>query len=249
MPNETFTLHRDHPAFPQMLRDIPNPPEFIHGWGDHTLLNMPSIAIIGTRFPTDVARQQAFDLAAALAQAGYVIVAGLAYGIDIAAHRGALSVGGRTIAVLSTPLEIGQIYPATHRAYAMDIVQKGGLLISEYDTPSHNMFKKRLFLRDRLQSGLSIMVIPVQWRIGSGTRHTIDSALEQGRHVLIPMPRTEDYAENPDAYAGNDEAVSQGIRMFGAKKLQQIIDAYDREYTPYIVPVAPQEQCLLGDIS
>ncbi len=117
------------PEYPPLLRQIKQPPLALFVVGQPALLQQPQLAIVGSRQPTPGARQTAFEFAAALSQAGLTISSGLAQGIDGAAHQGALSVQGGTVAVLGHGLQ--HIYPKQHTALTGQIATQGAL-VSEY---------------------------------------------------------------------------------------------------------------------
>ena len=174
--------------FPQLLREIPDPPLVLFYAGDVRLLTDPGIAIVGARRCTTVGRHLAETLARDIAVQGVHVVSGLALGIDGAAHRGALkaSDAGKTIAVLGAGLHT--IYPSRHASLARQIVARGGLLLSEYPpgTPPRPF---RFPERNRLISGLSIATVVVEACDRSGSLITARLAAEQGRDVLaFPGP-------------------------------------------------------------
>ena len=175
-------------ALPERLRVIPDPPRRLHARGAVEALGAPSVAIVGSRRATRAGRQFAEALAGDLAAAGLVVVSGLAYGIDAAAHRGALVGGGRTVAVLGSGL--GHVYPRQHAALAAEIVDGGGALVSEY--PDDRAPRKHQFPeRNRLISGLSLGVVIVEATTKSGSLITARMAAEQGREVMaVPGPVT-----------------------------------------------------------
>lgn len=165
------------------LASIPSPPPLLRCVGDVSLLGRKGVAIVGTRRPSDVETQLSHQLGEALAKRGEVVVSGLALGIDGAAHRGALSAGGLTVAFLGCGL--GKISPASHRPLARQIYEGAGLLASEQENyqearPQH------LIARNRLISGLAKAVIVIASGIDGGTMHTVRFAFEQGRAVYCP---------------------------------------------------------------
>jgi DNA processing protein len=166
--------------------------------GDASLLNTPCLAIVGTRNPTPLGKKIAYSLAATFASHGYTIVSGLALGIDTEAHRGALSVNGRTIAVLGTPLH--QIYPAENTGLADQIAEEDGLLVSQYKTVEHN--PSRFVQRDLLQAEMSLAVMPIQAGRASGTLHACREALRLGKPVFVPYPVESDEEAYPESYEG-----------------------------------------------
>lgn len=140
-----------------------------------------TVAIVGARKMTIYGETWAFKLAKSLAERGVVIVSGMALGIDAAAHRGALAGDGRTIAVLGTP--INQIYPAENRKLFKEILEKDGMVFSEYgpDVKMGPSLRTNSFLkRNRLISGISDAVIIVEADLRSGSLNTASHALEQG---------------------------------------------------------------------
>jgi DNA processing protein len=177
-------------AYPPLLRLIDDPPPMLYAKGDITLLkHFQAIAIVGTREPTERGRETAYDFAKRWVRADYVVVSGLAKGIDTAAHQGALDAHGKTIAVLGTPLD--KIYPAENKGLAQRIIDTGGLLLSELMIRQAG-FKNAFVARDRLQSGLSLCVFPVQTALDGGTMHTARFAEKQGRFMICLRPAREE---------------------------------------------------------
>ena len=167
--------------YPRMLKAIYDPPSLLYMKGSWNLQdNEKAIAIVGTRKATPYGLHNAYQLARELARNEITIVSGLARGIDIAAHRGALSARGRTIAVLGSGIK--QIYPSQHKQDAINIA-KNGAVISEY--PLHCSPKPENFpRRNRIISGLSLGTIVIEAKIKSGAMITAYRALEQGREVF-----------------------------------------------------------------
>ncbi len=176
--NHIVTLADIH--YPQALLEITDPPPFLYAKGNVALLNLPSIAIVGSRNASVQGEKNAEAFAHDLCAYGLCIVSGLALGIDGAAHRGALKASGATIAVVGTGLDI--VYPAKHRDLAHQIVEHG-LIISEFPlgTPSKPQnFPKR----NRIISGLSLGCLVVEANLQSGSQITARLAAEQGREVF-----------------------------------------------------------------
>ncbi len=177
------SLKRDDSDFPDILRQIPSPPEELFWLGTHpnALLNQPRVAIVGSRKVTGYGRQVTHQIAGELARTGVIIISGLALGVDSIAHLAALDAGGLTIAVLPTGLD--QIYPASHLNLARQIAASGGCLISEYP-PGTEAFPSNFIARNRLVSGLADVLLITEAAKDSGTMHTAGFALEQGRTVM-----------------------------------------------------------------
>ena len=141
----------------------------------------PRAAIVGSRRPSPYGEAVAEQLASDLATAGVVVVSGLALGIDAAAHRGALSGGGTTIAVMGTGVDI--VYPASHAALADDIVGSGGALVSQF--PDGSLPRRHNFpARNLTMAELADVVVVVEAAQGSGALITAAAALELGKDVL-----------------------------------------------------------------
>jgi len=180
-----LTLSDDE--YPRMLREIPDPPGVLYMRGGFAPPDSMAVAMVGSRHATRYGLEQAERLAASLARAGLTIVSGLARGIDAAAHRGALSVGGRTLAVLGSGLL--NIYPPEHRQLAVDMAGAGALL-SEAPLraqPVSGAFPQR----NRLISGLSLGVIVVEASERSGALITARHAMEQNREVFAVPGRVD----------------------------------------------------------
>lgn len=171
------------PQWPALLRETAAAPVALYAMGDLDLINMPQLAIVGSRTPTAAGKDAAIDFARHLAAQGVVITSGLALGVDAAAHQGALQAGGMTIAVCGTGLD--RVYPRANHALARQIVEQG-LLLSEFPigTPvlAHNFPK-----RNRIISGLSLGTLVVEAAVRSGSLITARYASEQGREVFA-MP-------------------------------------------------------------
>ncbi len=166
--------------FPKKLLAIDDGPFFLFYKGDISLANLKSVAIVGTRLPSNYGRMITEKFAKTLANAGLVIISGLAYGIDSIAHRQALNQNGKTIAVLGSGLN--NIYPADHSDLAREIAEKG-LLISEY-CPSAKATRYSFPTRNRIIAGLCDGVLITEAGIKSGTLYTRDYALDYGKEMF-----------------------------------------------------------------
>ena len=173
-------LTLEHPAYPRLLAEIPDPPPLLFVQGDPAVLGRLQLALVGSRNPTAGGARTARDFAAFLARAGLVITSGLALGIDAAAHEGALAAGRPTVAVTGTGLD--RVYPARHHKLAHAIAEQGAL-VSEFPTgtpPRPEHFPRR----NRIISGLSLGVLVVEAAVRSGSLITARLAAEQGREVF-----------------------------------------------------------------
>ena len=212
--------------YPPLLRLIPDPPPVLYAKGNIDILKvLDAVAIIGTRSPTALGVDVASRAARRFAQSGFVVVSGLAKGIDSAAHRSACE-AGFTVAVLANSLDT--VYPAENRKLAEGILRGGGTLVSELAL-GEQTFKNAFVRRDRIQSGLSLAVIPVQTDIEGGTMHTVRFAETQKRLLFCPAPPQQE--SKCKEYAGIWHLIRSGrARPFDPEVLTQI-----REYKSRIV--------------
>ena len=168
------------PDYPVLLREIPDPPLVLYISGERQLLSARQLAIVGSRNPTPMGRENARAFAKSLAGAGLAITSGMALGVDSAAHRGALEAGGKTIAVAGTGLD--RVYPARHRDLAHEIVKRGAL-VSEFPLGTPPL-PENFPVRNRIISGLSLGTLVVEAALQSGSLITARMANEQGREVF-----------------------------------------------------------------
>ena len=167
-------------AYPNPLLQTADPPLLLFAQGRLDVLRAPALAIVGSRNPTAQGADNARAFAAALGDAGFVIVSGLALGIDGAAHEGALQSPSGTIAVIGTGPD--RVYPARHRALAHRIAEHG-LLLSEY-APGTPPLPDNFPQRNRLIAGLARGTLVVEAALRSGSLVTARLAGECGREVF-----------------------------------------------------------------
>lgn len=215
-------------SFPVILQEIYDPPAFF--WVKGTLqADEQAISIVGTRRPTDYGRQIAHAMAWELSSIGFTIVSGLAYGIDAAAHKGALDAGGRTIAVLGSGID--RIYPRRNARLARDITDRGAV-VSEFPMgtkPDAGNFPRR----NRLVSGLSRGTLVVEAFKDGGALITARLALEQNREVFaIPGSITSKASE------GTNRLIQQGQAKL-VQSVDDVLDELDFERTSGIAPAVP----------
>ncbi len=182
--NNVSILDTDHEYYPELLREIKRPPPLLYVAGDPLQLAFPQVAVVGSRNPTPSGRGAAFEFCKFLASSGFTITSGLALGVDAAAHQGALSCQGKTIAVLGTGID--QVYPQRNKQIADQIIQGGGALVSEF--PLGTAAQAQNFpQRNRIISGLSYGTFVVEAAVRSGSLITARYALQQNRE-LFAMP-------------------------------------------------------------
>jgi len=193
--------------YPELLTQVPGQPLLLYVNGNVDSLHLPALAIVGSRNPTHGGLRNSVEFARYLARQGFAIVSGLAEGIDTAAHRGALDVSGKTVAVLGHGID--RVYPAANRSLAHAIAQSGAL-VSEYPLgarPERWHFPER----NRLISGLSLGTLVIEAARRSGSLITARLAAEQGREVFA-LPGS---IHNPLA-RGCHALIRQGAKLVEA---------------------------------
>ena len=196
------TLTLEDELYPVELKNIYDPPVILYCMGNLSILSKPKIAIVGSRKASSKGKEFALALAANLSELGMVVVSGFAYGIDISAHIGAISMGS-TIAVLGSGLN--RIYPEAHKKYVGPIIEKG-LIISEFppgEPPLSFNFPKR----NRIISGLSLGVCVIEASPKSGSLITARLALSQGREVFA-VPAAPYMFNN-----GTNKLIKEGAKL------------------------------------
>jgi DNA processing protein len=191
---QTITIK--HNSYPVLLKDIHKPPSELQVAGT-LVTDRPTVAIVGSRKPTEYGEMIAYRLSADLARAGFIIVSGLAYGIDAIVHRAALEAGGITWAVLGSGLD--KLYPARHASLAREIIREGGAVISEYPAGTPPL-KHHFPARNRIIAGISLATIVPEANAKSGSLITAQLALEENRLVgAVPGPITSERSVGPHA--------------------------------------------------
>lgn len=214
------------PGYPALLANIHDPPILLYINGRMELLNMPALAIVGSRNASAQGKANAQAFAEALSMAGVAIVSGLALGVDAAAHEGALRGPGGTIAVVGTGPDL--IYPARNRALAARIAQ-AGCIVSEYPIgmpPLPSNFPKR----NRIISGLVAGVLVVEAAAKSGSLITARQAAEQGREVFA-IPGSIHAALSK----GCHELIREGAKLVDTA--QDVLEAM--QVSPLVLAHAP----------
>lgn len=198
-------LHWADPNYPAQLRAIPAAPLLLFVEGELSALTRSQIAVVGSRHPSYVGKENTRQLIPPLVDAGAVITSGLALGIDGLSHQAAVDAGGITLAVLGSGL--ANCYPKRHQNLAKELIAQGGALISEcypWVGPLAHHFPRR----NRIISGLSLGVLVIEAAQRSGSLITARYALEQGREVFaVPGAR-----QNPQA-SGCNQLLQQGAKL------------------------------------
>ncbi len=191
---EIITLYDS--TYPERLRQLYDAPVLLWCLGNISLLDTKGIAVVGTRRPTAYGRAMAESFTRDLVHQGITVISGLAYGVDTIAHAACLKAGGKTIAVLGSGID--RIYPASNKKLARDMVDKGGLVISEFP-PGTRPDAPNFPARNRIVSGLSLGVLVIETGEKGGSMITARMALDQNREVFV-LPHS---LENPAGSGGN----------------------------------------------
>ena len=172
---------RDEEQYPRILRQLSGMSPVLYYKGNIGILNQQkSIALIGTRTPSDAGKTLSYESGRRIGTANINLVNGLALGCDAEALKGALAAGGKCVAVM--PCGLDEIIPKVNQRLAEEILEKGGCLISEYP-PGTKVQKYSYVQRDRLQSGVSREVVIVEAELKSGTMHTAEFAMRQHKRL------------------------------------------------------------------
>ncbi len=223
--NGITVLAIDDEDYPQSLKNISDPPiclylksstpKFFDG-------KQIFFAIVGTRKPTSYGQQIARKFAYELSEAGFIIVSGMAMGIDTIAHQAALDAGGKTIAVLGCGVNI--VYPTVNYRLYEKIIKTGGAVISEFP-PDQTVLKGLFISRNRIISGLSCGVLIAEGLKDSGALITARFAGEQGKEVFAPpAPITSDMSQAPNFL------LKQGAKL--VTSIEDILEEFDMKITP-----------------
>ena len=173
----------DQDIFPPQLKNIPDPPMWLFVEGNYRTLYQPSVAIVGSRKATEDGLWLTKYIVAAMANQGLVSVSGLADGIDQKTHVESIRFNVPTIAVLGTGIDSN--YPRGSEHLRAEIVANGGAIVTEYlINESYSAYN--FIQRNRIQASLAQITVPVEWRIKSGTAHTVNFTKDYGRFLVMP---------------------------------------------------------------
>lgn len=195
--------------YPRRLKQISDPPVVLFVKGETAALHSDrSVAIVGTRKPTDFGERAAEKAGRQAAESGIVVVSGLALGCDTKAHEGCVAANGSGVAVLAQGLD--KVYPAANRSLANRILDCGGCLVSEVPVGVHPT-RLAFIYRDRIQSGLSDSVLVIETDVKGGTMHTVGFSQKQHR-PLACIDHPQSFHSMSQAQ-GNRALIAQGIAI------------------------------------
>lgn len=234
----TFITARD-PEYPPLLKEIHDPPIGLYRKGPYAF-DAPCVAIVGSRRTTLYGQATAKKLGAELARLGFCVVSGLARGIDTAAHEGALSVGGRTAAVLGTGIDI--IYPSENLGLYRRIAESGAVL-SEF--PFGRKADRQTFaMRNRIVSGMSQAIVVVESDVDGGAMITAKFAGEQGR-LIFAVPGRIDQPSS----AGCHQLIRDGATLLTS--VDDLLSElnYLKGFEPGKIPAAADQPTVLEQVT
>ena len=195
----------DDANYPELLRQIYSPPLGLYIKGNAELLNHPALAVVGTRAPSSYGKETLPAIIEELVLSGFLIVSGLAQGIDAVAHAATLKAGGETVAVLGCGLH--EVFPLINRPLGEKIIASGGAIISEYPL-GMPPFKQHFPARNRIIAGLALGTFVVESRLPGGALITAKHALEANREVFaLPGPI------NLLSSQGTNNLIRQGAKL------------------------------------
>lgn len=221
--------------YPSILRDTINedgklaPPMVLYYKGDLSITRMPGLAVIGTREITDFGKKAGLYLTQEFAKRGFCIVSGLAIGCDTVGHRGALNVDGKTIAFLAHGLDT--VYPPENESLAQQIIDNGGLLLSEYPV-GMGVNRYNLVARDRLQASMSLATLVIQTGVQGGTMHAANTTLQYPKPLYAIKFKNNEENEHEKSL-GNALLVEKGAKYISGG---DDIDAIAESILNYQIP-------------
>lgn len=200
---DLLTIYDD--MYPEQLKNIPDPPVLLYVKGNFPVTkNIPAIGVVGSRKPSNYGTKMAEKIAEGLGNRGFIIVSGMARGIDTCAHKGAIKAGALTIAVLGCGVDV--LYPPENGT-VKTLIEQNGAVISEF-APGTAPLPTRFPVRNRIVSGLSQSVLVVEGKASSGSTITANLAKDQGKEVFC-LPGNVD---NPLS-AASHALIRDGARL------------------------------------
>lgn len=224
--NSAMVWRRGEPDYPIALEDLSHPPAQLYAIGDRSMLEPPIVSIVGTREATSYGLRITRAIAGALARAGVSIVSGMARGIDAAAHRAALEVGGRTVAVMGTGIDIP--YPSGHRALHQ-LLSERALVISENGSgvrANKGAFPKR----NRIIAALSEVTIVIEAGEKSGALNTAEWAAGLDRTIAaVPGP-----IDSPQSVGTNDLIRAKNTMIASVDEALSVVGVFAPSRVPEV---------------
>ncbi|MBI5194257.1 MAG: DNA-protecting protein DprA [Nitrospirae bacterium] len=219
-------IYLNHPDYPEILKNIIDPPICFYMKGGITQGDAKAIAIVGTRRPTTYGRKVTEKIASELSSAGFTIVSGMARGIDSAAHQSVIKTGGRSIGVLGCGIDV--VYPPENSRLFAEMPEYGAI-ISEF-APGTGPQKQNFPQRNRIISGLSLGTVVIEAAERSGSLITVRFALEQGREVFAVPGNI-----NSPVSMGTNNLIKQGAKL--VTSTEDILEEFEQLLTQGLINV------------
>ncbi len=222
---QVSAVTRKDPQYPALLQQLYDPPAVLFYRGTLPSSDRKHIAVVGSRKSTSYGIRCVERIIGPLAESGVVIVSGLAYGIDAAAHRITIEKHGTTIAILGSGIDHDSIYPSANRTLASQIIASGGAIISEFPLGSLPL-QHHFPMRNRIIAGISHGTLIIEAAQKSGSLITAKAALDAGREVYaIPGAIDEPLSEGPNNLIkmGAIPVTAAGDIMFGLVEKKETI--------------------------
>ncbi len=241
LDNEIQVITINDPEYPELLREIFDPPSQLFVRGKLPELDYIGLGVVGTRKMTSYGAHVLENIIPPLVQSRLTIISGLALGIDARAHEITLRAGGTALAVLGSGVDDKSIHPSTNRQLAREILEHGGAIISEFP-PGTPPLQHHFPIRNRIVSGLSRGVLIIEADVASGSLITARHALDQNREVFaVPGDITRSSAQGPNSL------IKMGAHP--VTEAQDILNAFDAKSValppPVFEPENEQEAMLL----
>ncbi len=234
-------ITKQHKHYPSYLCEIAHPPKELFYIGEPPTDYLPAVTIVGSRKITPYGKDTTYRLAFDLAKQGITIVSGLALGVDGIAHQATVDARGRGIAVLAGGLD--KIHPSSHRNLAIELLKKGGTIISEY-TEGTPPLKQNFVARNRIVAALSDVVIITESTEAGGSLITANFALEQNKQVgAVPGPITSSLS------VGTNNLLKSGAHVItSAEDVLNILGVQTKEKQQLEIFGDTQEEQVIIDI-
>jgi DNA processing protein len=235
--------------YPSLLADTRDDPQILFVKGRLASQPEMSVAVIGTREPTEHGKVIVKRLTSFFVGKDWSVVSGLAIGCDAIAHEAALEAGGHTVAVMAHGLQT--VAPSRHKKLAERILASGGALVSEYRFGQEPM-PANFVKRDRTQAGLARGVVMIQSDVTGGSLHASRAAIDYGRWLAVPYPTDQDVRNNEPKVQGNLLLANGSLRertdllRCGPSELKNLLILRSRD--DYESMLRPTESSILPEI-
>lgn len=236
LTEDVILVKKDDEVYSKLLANTVDAPPFLFLKGDAHLLSEKSVCVVGSRNASNLSMEKTMRLVRSLIKRNIIVNAGLAKGIDTATHSAALKYGGKTIAVIGTP--INQYYPKENKDLQIEI-EKKGLVVSQFP-PCNKINRWNFPMRNAVMSGISLATIIMEAGETSGALKQADYALKQERGVLVPKSAIENNAITwPKKYVAKGAKVFETLKdtLILLNKVNRLNDIFSNEDLEEVIDV------------